>query len=288
MRLAKLLAGSAAAGILVMTGVTNALAATTVVVTPANTQGWSTADTRPGGTVTFVSDATSPLPPGALELTTDATTTAKAQYLHAVSTPLSAVTELGYYTKQVTGTPVADPAYQLVMCLMGGPPAACGFTTLVFEPYQNPLEGVILPNTWQHWDVAAGLFWSTRTITCSNGTVVGTPGGPAIYTLGQIKTMCPNAVVAGFGVNIGSNNPGYVVRTDGFNFNGTTYDFQLTNTPTSKEQCKDGGFVNFTDAQGRAFKNQGQCVAFVNNHQDQSGDQGGDDRSGSSDGGLQD
>jgi hypothetical protein len=79
--------------------------------------------------------------------------------------------------------------------------------------------------------------------------------------------MCPNAVVIGFGVNIGTNNPGYVVRTDGFNFNGTTYDFQLTNTPTAKEQCKDGGFADLTDAQGNAFTNQGQCVAFFE-HQD--------------------
>jgi hypothetical protein len=74
--------------------------------------------------------------------------------------------------------------------------------------------------------------------------------------------MCPNAVVVGFGVNIGTNNPGYFVRTDGFDFNGTIYDFQLTNTPTSKDQCKDGGFANLTDGQGDTFRNQGECVAF--------------------------
>jgi hypothetical protein len=175
------------------------------------------------------------------------------------------VTEAGYYTRQVSGPAVADPSYQLVMCLNGG--TTCGFTTLVFEPYQNPLMGPIVPNAWQHWDVASGLFWSTRTVTCSNGVVAGTSGGPAIYTIGQIQTLCPNAVVIGFGVNIGTNNPGYVVRTDGFNFNGTTYDFQLTNTPTSKDQCKDDGFTNLTDAQGNTFSNQGQCVSFFE-HQD--------------------
>ncbi len=31
-----------------------------VVVRPSNTQGWSTADTRPGGTVTYVVDPTAP------------------------------------------------------------------------------------------------------------------------------------------------------------------------------------------------------------------------------------
>jgi hypothetical protein len=57
------------------------------------------------------------------------------------------------------------------------------------------------------------------------------------------------------------------VRTDGFDFNGITYDFQLTNPPTSKDQCKEGGFANLTDADGNAFRNQGQCVSFFE-HQD--------------------
>jgi hypothetical protein len=292
MKLTRLLVCAAAAGTLFVTAASSALASTTVVVTPANQQGWSTSDTRPGGTVTFVSDPSSPLPSGALQLTTDLTTAAKAQYLHAVSSPLSSVSEAGYYTKQVSGSAVADPSYQLVMCLNGGTTSTtCGFSTLVFEPYQNPLMGPIVPNVWQQWNVATGLFWSTRAVTCSNGVVDGTPGGPATYTIGQIQTMCPTAVVIGFGVNVGTNNPGYVVRTDGFDFNGTTYDFQLTNTPTSKEQCKHGGFVNFTDAQGHAFTNQGRCVSFVENHQDQNGDQNGDqggDQTSSGDGAQQD
>ncbi len=252
---------------MVVVGASSAMAGATVVVTPTNQQGWSMSDTRPGGTVTFVSDPSSPLPSGALQLTTDLTTTAKAQYLHAANAPLSSVTEASYYTKQVSGTSVADPSYQLVMCLSGGTIAAgtCGFSTLVFEPYQNPLMGPIVPKAWQKWNVATGLFWSTRTVTCSNGTVVGTPGGPANYTISDIQAMCPSAVVIGFGVNIGTNNPGYIVETDGFNFNGTIYDFQITNPPTSKDQCKDGGFANLTDAQGNTFRNQGQCVSFFEN-----------------------
>jgi hypothetical protein len=106
-------------GVVVLAAMTvTAFAATTVVVTPTHTQGWSTADTRPGGTVNF----------------------------------------------------------------------------------QNPAQGPVVPTVWQQWDVDAGLFWSTRSVTCSNGAVVGTPGGPASYTLSDIRTMCPNAVVIGFGV----------------------------------------------------------------------------------------
>jgi len=90
-------------------------AAGKVVVTPANTQGWATADTRTGGAVTFVNgDAPSGGGTGSLQLTTDATTTAKAQYMHAANTPLSAVTQLSYYTKQVSAIfPGGDPSYQL-------------------------------------------------------------------------------------------------------------------------------------------------------------------------------
>ena len=32
---------------------------------------------------------------------------------------------------------------------------------------------------------------------------------------------------------------------------------------TSKDQCKDGGWRNFTDDAGHPFGNQGQCIAFV-------------------------
>jgi hypothetical protein len=214
-----------------------AAAATTVIVTPTNQQGWSTADTRPGGTVTFVADESAPGGEGALQLTTDATITAKAQYLHAADTPLADVTELSYWTKQVSALfPFGDPSYQLIVNLLG----TTGFTTLVFEPYQNPDQGLVVNNVWQDWDVDAGLFWSTRTVTCSAGNiVVGTAGGPATYTLAQIQAMCPNAQVIGFGVNIGTNNPGYTVRTDLFNFNGTIYDFELVATCREKANNRD-------------------------------------------------
>ncbi len=227
----------------------------TVVVTPSNIQGWSMADTRPGGAVNFVEDATSPLPSGALQLTTDATTTSKAQYLHAANTPLSEVTELSYSTKNVSGPAIADASYQLVANLKG----TSGFTTLVYEPYQN---GTVTPGIWENQDVSSGRFWSTRSVTCSNGAIVGTPGGPASYTLTQIKSICPEAVVIGFGVNIGTFNANYNVEVDAVNFNGTTYDFEVSQSATAaKEACKNGGYQILMDANGNSFKNQGQCVS---------------------------
>ncbi len=263
------------AGLALIAG--SAFAATTVVVTPTNTQGWSTADTRPGGAVNFVNDATSPLPTGALQLTTDATTTAKAQYMHAASGSLSTVTELGYATKQNSGPTIAAASYQLPVDLNGE--AAGGFTTFVYEPYQN---GTVVNSAWQQWDVDAGQMWSSRSFTEGSCSVTAGGGGAPFYTLAGLQSACPNAVILGFGVNIGSNNPSYDVQVDGVVFNDTTYNFEVTEpTPTmtpvptvvptpsirpplSKDACKNDGYKNFTDANGNAFKNQGQCVSSTN------------------------
>jgi hypothetical protein len=250
-------AACALAAILFVT--VGASAASTVVVTPTNQQGWTTADTRPGGAVNFVVDSTAPSGNGALQLTTDATTTAKAQYLHETSTPLSSVTELGYYTKQNSASFVGgDPSYQLVVNLLG---PTSGFTTLVYEPYYN---GTVTPGVWQQWDVDQGLFWSSRSVACPGGTIVGTPGGPATYTLAQVQAACPNAVVVAFGVNVGSNNPSYDVETDLVDFNGTVYDFEPYAVAADKEQCKDGGWANVRRSDGSSFKNQGDCVQYAN------------------------
>ena len=239
---------------------TIASAATTVIVTPTNTEGWSTADTRPGGAVTFVADVTSPFGDAALQLTTSSSTTAKAQYLHAASTTLASTTDLSYYTKQVSGPTYAAPSYQLRVDLNGT--TTGGFTTFVYEPYQN---GTVATGTWQQWDVDAGQFWSTRTFTAGTCAVVAGGGGAPFYTLAGLQATCPDAVVVGYGVNIGSNNPDYDVYTDGVVFNGVTNNFELVlppTAPTSKDQCKNDGWKTFTNP---AFKNQGQCVSSVAN-----------------------
>ena len=39
-------------------------------------------------------------------------------------------------------------------------------------------------------------------------------------------------------------------------------DFVVRDAP-SKEQCRNGGWRNYTDATGQPFKNQGECIAFA-------------------------
>lgn len=256
---------------------------TQVIVAPSNQQGWSStapiADTRTGGTVSFNNDTTAPGNPhnGALLMTTDLTTTAKAQYFHNTATPLSSVTELSYSTKQNTPIgPVADASYQLAICATGATTSGCNpqfaqttgssFTTLVYEPYQGG-QGAVVNNVWQNWNISSGgLFWTTHTVVCSEGTLVSTPGGPSSYTLAAVQAACPDAFVFQFGLNIGSNNPGYNVEADLFNFNGTTYNFEPFVVATDKDQCKSNGWTTLTDANGKSFKNQGDCVSYVATH----------------------
>ena len=224
----------------------------TLVVTPVNLRGWFTADTRPGGAVTFVLDSSAPAGTGALQLTTDATTAAKAQFMHGTSTPLSEVTALSYATKQNAGTSFlgGDASYQLAVNLCG----TTGFTTFVFEPYEN---GVVTPGLWQSWDVAAGQMWSSRSVTCDSSSVSAGAGGAPFYTLAGLQTAFPNAVVIGFGVNIGTFNPAYDVETDLVQFNETTYDFEVFSAAKDPEECKKGGWSTFSPP----YKNQGQCVS---------------------------
>lgn len=249
-------------------------AASQVVVTPTDMQGWSTADTRPGGAVNYVADSTAPGDPhaGALQLTTDATSTSKAQYMHTTNTPLSAVTELGYYTKQNSASFVNGAAsYQLVVCLQGltapvtadNPTGCNGFTTLVYEPYEN---GTVTAGAWQQWNVAAGQLWSSKTAGSGDCSVQAGFGGAPFYTLAQLQSACPAAVVGAFGVNIGSSNPSYDVQADLVNFNGTVYNFEPFAAPvvaTDKDQCKNNGWKTVGAADGHSFKNQGDCVSYV-------------------------
>lgn len=236
----------------------------TLVVTPMNTRGWSTADTRPGGAVAFVQDASSPGGTGALQLTTDSTNAAKAQYLHATSTPLGLVTDLSYWTKQNSAAFAGGaPSYQLLVNLCG---TAGSFTTFVFEPYQSGLAvSTVTPGVWQSWDVAAGQMWSSRSVTCGSESVVAGGGGPPFYTLADLQARFPTAVAIGFGVNIGSYNPSYNVESDLVQFNETIYDFEVYSTPTDPEDCKKGGWSTFNPPTG-AYKNQGQCVSAAVRH----------------------
>ena len=249
---------------------TTAIAAPTTVRITQNSPDWAPLDTRFGGDVKFTTLYGAPpgLGTGSLELTTDANTASKADYFtfdHA-GTPLADVLDLSYWTFQTAGqVPVANASYQIQIDADGMIGDGLNFTTLVFEPYWNTAQGPIVPLVWQNWDVDAGLLWSSRTVSLGDCSLVAGSGGPPFYTLAVLKTLCPNAVVVGIGVNVGTFNVNYKVATDGVRFNDIIYNFERGLAPKTKDACKKGGWQTFDDPE---FKNQGQCVSWVNHNVD--------------------
>jgi hypothetical protein len=69
-------------------------------------------------------------------------------------------------------------------------------------------------------------------------------------------------------VNQGSGNGGLIAATDalklGVNGSSWTYNFEPFKTPMTKDDCKNGGWQNLRKADGSSFKNQGDCVSYVN------------------------
>lgn len=199
-------------------------ALTTVTINSLTALGWTTADTRANGQVSLVVDETAPLGRGALSLKTGANTPSpsqdKAQFMTAANVRLADVANhpIYYSTKQNSASFVAGlPSFQLPVNLTG----TGGFTTLVYEPYNNEGNAAVHNGEWQQWNVGAGKFWSTRAV----GSLQPSQGTYQ-YTLAQILAEFPDAQVLGFGVNVGSNNPHYDTEVDGLAFNDSLYDFE--------------------------------------------------------------
>lgn len=77
-------------------------------------------------------------------------------------------------------------------------------------------------------------------------------------TLDEWRAAFPSAVVKAFGFSLGSGVKGdYVINA--INFAGDRYTFAQAVVLTSKEQCKNGGWMTSTSP---VFKNQGECVSY--------------------------
>lgn len=205
-------------------------AASNIVVNPGNPQGWTNGDVRPGGEVNYVDDSSSPYPDGALQLKTNATNEAKAQYVRAQTGNLDDISEISYWTKQNSASFTGGSAsFQLIVDLDGGD-LTTGYATLVFEPYwQNggsPDDAPVTPGIWQEWDVDSGLFWSSKNFSSGNCILTNGAGGPPFYTLDTLFTTCSDATLLAIGVNVGTYNQSYDINVDGVNFNGDIYDFE--------------------------------------------------------------
>lgn len=224
--------------------------------------------TRNAGNGAFISGPAAP-PSGVGSLQTTTPTGADKVFLFNydhVGTPLSSINALGYATYRAASTADNDaqlPAINIQVDVNGADPG--GFTTLVFEPVYNTAQGAIQDDTWQTWDAFAGgsaIWWSSNPIP-------GAPNRDTFVTWSTILANNPNAViVGGFGINQGSGNPALTASTDvltiGYGSECVTYDFEPFEVASDKETCKNGGWKTLRRADGSSFKNQGDCIQYVN------------------------
>jgi len=184
--------------------------------------------TRPGTPPTagaFVTGpATPPLGCGSLQLTT--TTGTEKVFLFNfdhVGTKLSDINTISYSTYVTVGSFQQVAALNLQIDY-NGPDVPGGFSTLVFEPVYNPVQGPVTNGIWQNWvATGSGIWWSTQPI---NGQCAGAIGG-CFKTWTEIVANNPDAtILGGVGVNQGSGNPGLISSVDAFRFDETTYNFE--------------------------------------------------------------
>lgn len=246
--------------------------------------------------------ATPPLGTGSLTLeTVDTNAKQQHLSLKQAGTKLSAVDAMGYATYRYaasTATPVQVAAINMEIDENG--PAEGGYTTLVYEPVYNNGSQPIVEDAWTPWDAYRGgqaIWWSTKAIpgvcafTCyvSWSTIVASNPNAVVlsyginqgggnaglksgvdalrFGAGGSTTTYDFELVAdrdGDGVADGTDNCIDVPNADQGDVDGDGVGTACDDTelPTSKEQCKNGGFRAFKDG-GTAFRNQGDCVSFV-------------------------
>jgi hypothetical protein len=183
-----------------------------------------------------------------------------------IGTPLADIDAMSYATYRAANPADVDvqlPAINLQVDANG--PAPGGFTTLVFEPVYNTNQQAIQDDTWQTWDAYSGgqaIWWSSNPIP-------GAPNRDTFVTWDTILANNPDAViVGGFGVNQGSGNPALTASSDvltiGYDGECVTYDFEPFEVAEDKDACKNGGWKTLRRADGSEFKNQGDCIQYVN------------------------
>ncbi|HEX8147978.1 MAG TPA: hypothetical protein VF591_12430 [Pyrinomonadaceae bacterium] len=228
------------------------------------TKNWVLYKRNAGDGETRVGPATPPAGVGSYELSTP-TGADKATLFNFehVNTNLSDIDRIGYSTYRTAGSAQQVAALNIQVDINGAAPG--GFTTLVFEPVYNTAQGAVVSGQWQTWDAYLGgsaIWWSSNPINVA-------PNRDTFVTWQAIVQNNPDAViVGGFGVNQGSGNPALTTAVDnlsiGYGGSCFTYDFEPYRVATSKDDCKDGGWQKVKTAGGASFKNQGQCVQYVN------------------------
>jgi hypothetical protein len=218
---------------------------------------WIVDNQSSAGAGAFVSGpAGQPYGGGSFQLATNSDADRIGVYTgNQIGVPLNAISSLSYCTYRDASSTVAGHLLPSIQLEVGGFANGVTYATMVFEPVYQPGASFAV-GSWQCWDAFKGgnaIWWATK----------GIPGAPNAFNSfvpwSDIVSNNPDAVIVGrFGTKAGGGWAGtFLGNVDGLEMNGTIYDFNPR--PFTKEDCKNGGWQNFTDP---VFKNQGDCVSY--------------------------
>ncbi|WP_412063507.1 hypothetical protein [Rubrivirga sp. IMCC45206] len=142
---------------------------------------------------------------------------------------------------------------------------------LVYVPKVN---GTVLQDTWQEWDAFDGgaALW-TWSGYFSSGSMWPDGNTSQYRTWADLVSSFPALAVrttdSWMGLRVGEPYAsGYSENLDAFVFGTaagtTTWDFEPYRVATDKDDCKKGGWQDLRRADGSTFRNQGQCIRYVN------------------------
>ena len=189
-----------------------------------------------------------------------------------VGTSLQTITGMSYSTYKAPGSSFPFPSINIQIDINGGTLNAGEFRTFVFEPYFQPgfVDASGVWETRNAYNGGAGKWWSTQNAAnlLATGGARGC-GQSSPCTWSALLAAFPGAtIVGGFGINAGSGNAGLDGSVDALSIsyggNSVTYDFEPYAIASSKEECKNGGWTTVKRADGTSFRNQGDCVSYVN------------------------
>jgi hypothetical protein len=220
-------------------------------------------NTAAGGTVEFTTEFGAPpgFGRGALGLTTSDNSASRAQLNsdQDEGMRLADVDAVGYWTyksSRSTGAEAHGPSINIAILYDG---QEGSFTTLVFEPIYTPRFGgnaAYGEDVWREWDASGeARWWSTREIP-------GVCARDCFVAFDDIKAANPDAVILGYAMNLGTGNPDIIAAVDGFTGGAKTFDFEPAFDPVTSQDCMNGGWAQY------GFRNQGQCIRFVNTGKD--------------------
>lgn len=253
------------------------LSSTTVVVSPASPNGWAFFDDNGnGGSGALVAGPGAP-PAGVGSAELQVLAANQGYALGAAlfaGTRFADMTTLEYSTYRQSADAGNNLAIALQFNLDHDVTDANNLFQgrLVFEPYQT-FPGGVTQGAWQTWNALAGRWW--RTSSAARRAEYANPGdclqaNPCTWA--QILANWPNAGVhptlGAVVLKAGSGWASFTGNTDkltiGVSGDDITYDFEPYIVAGTKDQCKNGGWRNVQRADGSGFKNQGDCIQYVN------------------------